>query len=151
MRSELSSWQTSNIGDERYRSRYVFGYSSFDKFEVFKIWKPQVWNHFCFRQDNNQYNISLNNDIIINGFTEPIFKNISKLIFYERPPNKPFFGALTDVQVWRRVITNQEIQDYNHCKYKSHGDVHSWNPYLFREGFNLIFKRWLNWLLTKAH
>ena len=135
MRSELSSWQTSNIGDERYRSRYVFAYSSFDGFQLFKIWKPQVWNHFCFLQNDNQYNISLNNDIILTGFTEPILKNIINLIVFERPPNKPFFGAITDLQVWRKVITNKEIQDYYHCKSKSGGNVHDWNPYLFREGF----------------
>ena len=39
-----------------------------------------------------------------------------------------FYGAITDLQIWKRFLTNKEITDFNECKLRSGGDVYQWNP-----------------------
>ena len=101
----------------------MFGYSIVEEFKFFKPWKPNQWNGYCFLYAQNHYNISLNNlNVVSHSMKEnsDIFKNISRVKL------GPMFGAVTDLQIWQRVLSDQEISDFNDCQLSTGGDVYQW-------------------------
>ena len=101
---------------------------------MLKRWKPQEWNDFCFLLENAQYDLILNNEKVLSGHLKESsrsdFQNISRLVLMSRGLTgyQSFYGAITDLQIWKRLLSNKEITDFNDCKMRSGGDVYQWNP-----------------------
>ena len=129
------NWYIDKIGTE-YRPRQIYGYAIVGEFHLLKPWKPQEWNGFCFIFQNNRYDIILNNDKVISSHLEEssrsVFQNISRLVLMSKGMGmgifQPFYGAITDLHIWKRFLTNKEITDFNDCKLQLGGDVYQWNP-----------------------
>ena len=68
--------------------------------------------------------MSLNNlNVLSHSMKESsdVFKNISIVRLGS------MFGAVTDLQIWQRVLTDQEIRDFNDCQLSAGGDVYQWS------------------------
>ena len=119
------NWYQSNIGSE-YETKRVFAFSMIEQFQLVKPWKPQQWNSLCVLHQTNQYSLHLNDNNILRHFYGDNSNNsISSL--YDVMFG-PFFGAIADLQIWKRSFTNREITDFNECKLNSEGDFYQWNP-----------------------
>ena len=114
---------------EHYRKRSVFGFTIIDEFKVVKHWKPQEWNNFCFLRHDNQYNLRLNDEEILTGILQsPSLREISSVVLMHKPTSETFYGAVADLQIWSRLLTELEISEFNSCKVRPVGNVYEWNP-----------------------
>ena len=57
-----------------------------------------------------------------------VFQNISEVTLMYKPFSETFHGAVTDLQIWRRLLTTGEIDDFNQCQPSIAGDTYRWNP-----------------------
>ena len=122
--AEKNSWYISRLG-ETYRARQAYGFSVIEEFKSFKPWKPKQWNGFCFLCRQNHYNLSLNNLNVLSWSmkeSSDLFQNMLGLQL------GPMFGAVTDLHIWQRLLTEQEIHDFNNCQLRPGGDVYQWRP-----------------------
>ena len=53
-----------------------------------------------------------------------VLQNISEVTLMD----KTFHGAVTDLQIWRRLLTTGEIDDFNQCQPSIIGDTYRWDP-----------------------
>ena len=118
------NWFQSNIGAV-YKPRRVFVFSVIDQFQLFKPWKPGKWNSFCVVHQRNYYSLNLNSQHILSQVYKD--NNDSTFLSYDVMLG-PFFGAIADLQIWRKSFTDQEITGYNECKRNSGGDFYQWEP-----------------------
>ena len=102
----------------------------------FKDWKPNMWNAFCISGNakNKTHEIHINghqvfhfdnyegrhmlvagNIILLNSYTP----KVQDFIY-------PFRGSITDVHVWNRYLTKQEVDDWTHCKGELTGNIVDW-------------------------
>ena len=92
---------------------------------MLKLWKPQEWNDFCFLLENAQYDLILNNEKVLSGHLKESsrseFQNISRLVLMSRGLTgyQSFYGAITDLQIWKRLLSNKEITDFNDFKMRN--------------------------------
>ena len=52
----------------------------------------------------------------------------------------PFFGAIADLQIWKRSFTKQEISDFHECKLETGGDFYQWDPMDFTLKDNMVIE-----------
>ena len=117
------SWFQSNIGTE-YRPRRVFAISRIDKFQLVKPWKPLQWNSLCVIHNRNHFSLSLNNHHLLSQ----VYKKNGSTSWPYDVTIGPFYGAIADLQIWKRSFTKQEITDFNECQMNSGGDFYQWDP-----------------------
>ena len=101
------------------RNSNVYGYSLVNKFFVFPAWKARVWQSFCLMFNNTHYEIFLNGEAIVSQNEKATFwGKISDIKFFSHKHNDKngFFGALTDLNVWNRSLSNQEVKDFSSCQ-----------------------------------
>ena len=96
-------------------------------------WQPGLWNHGCITASDSQGFVDIN----INGETHYRSNNY-RGSFSRQDHNivlmndggywegTPMHGAVTDVQVWGRVLTREEMMAWYHCETSSKGDVLDW-------------------------
>ena len=97
----------------------------------FPAWEPGVWTGACITASRAQTFIRVNvNGVTVagteryRGYYQDIEQNIilmNNLYWVE-----PNHGALTDVNIWSRVFSGQEMADWTICKSDLVGDVLSW-------------------------
>lgn len=99
------------------RESNVYGYSLMNKFVVFPVWKPRTWNSFCLMFNDTSYQILLNSEDIASQNEKATFwRNIFEITFMSIERKKFFFGALTDLNVWDRTLSEKEVKDFASCK-----------------------------------
>ena len=99
----------------------------------YPAWQPGIWNQACITASDSQGYLEIN----INGETHYRTNNYMKT-FSGRNHNivlmndggywegLPMHGSLTDVQVWSRVLSREEMVAWYHCNSTSTGDIIDW-------------------------
>ena len=102
-------------------------------------WQPGIWNHACITAiDSSGYL-----DININGKsvyrTNNYMKSFSRLDHNLVLMNDggywddfPMHGSMTDLQVWSRVLSRQEMVSWSFCNTSLTGDVLNWETVTLR-------------------
>lgn len=134
---ERDNWFQSNIGED-YKARWVFAFSIIEQFHLLKVWKPQQWNSLCLVHQTNHYSLHLNNNDILRQVNKNNDNNTISLTYDLL--FGPIFGAIADLQIWKRSLTNQEITDFKECTLKSGGDFYQWDPTDFTLKDNIVIE-----------
>ena len=104
---------------------------------AFKTWQPGVWNSICMTYDGEKQEMKIN----INE--KNVLESNSYTIKYQGGHNivlmndgafwggSPMHGKVTDVNVWRRVLTDKEIHHWEECKSSEGGDLINWETARF--------------------
>ena len=96
---------------------------------TFPLWKPNAWIPFCITLDveNKTYRTFVNNEIVFetyvyNGTHLANDMNIilmnSRMIEtgnYDNHFITPFHGQLTDINIWDRILSNEEVDTWSEC------------------------------------
>ena len=98
----------------------------------YPTWLSAVWNTACLTTIHGQGRFKLN----INGLTVLEIKDFSSNLFKKdkvKEENlsllswqRPHHGAITDVNIWDRILPEQEQSDWMFCKTETGGNVVSW-------------------------
>ena len=111
--------------------KHVFGQILFvkDDTKEFPPWLPEVWQSFCYSVQNSTVILT------INGHTKyktldysGLHKWIPSFMFMNNlEKNSPFFGSMTDINIWNRTLTDDESSGWMNCKTKiDDGNIFNW-------------------------
>ena len=112
---------------------FGYFYESSKSNGYYQAWQPGVWNHCCITASDSQGLLEIN----INGETHYRTKNYRKT-FSKLEHNIvlmndggywegiPMHGSVTDVQVWSRVLSGEEMAGWYHCNTTITGDIIDW-------------------------
>ena len=106
------------------------GYHYSEDSNHFKAWHHQVWNSVCISAEQNNLNITINEEMVFNqtDYKENHRKvNGTNLVLMNDREERPMQGMVTDLHVWKKVLTRTEISDWSSCRSSELGDVVSWN------------------------
>ena len=115
-----------------WKYKKVLGYSNLGKtnsFSYYSGWQPGEWNTFCVTASISGALLT----VIINGekmaesdkyggFYQNIDRNILLMNNFNFGPN-PFHGAVSDVNVWSRLLSEEEILAWSLCQRDIPGPV----------------------------
>ena len=99
----------------------------------YPAWQPGIWNQACITVSDLQGSLEIN----INGETHYRTNNYRKT-FSKLDHNLvlmndggyweglPMYGSVTDVQVWGRVLSREEMLGWYHCDSTISGDIIDW-------------------------
>ena len=117
------------MGDGHY-IKQVFGQILFEeKIQEFNPWLPEVWQSFCYSVQNSTVMIT------INGHTRHKIhdyrgwlKLYPTFMFMNGMEKKsPFFGSMTDINIWNRKLTDVESSGWMNCAMKiEKGNIFQW-------------------------
>ena len=113
----------------------VFGYfyENTQSSGYYPAWRPGVWNQACITASDSQGFFDIN----INGETQFRTENYRKTLsrrnhnivlmndggYWE---GLPMHGSVTDVQVWGRLLSREEMVAWYHCNTTIAGDIIDW-------------------------
>ena len=109
-------YKKSYIKDWRHGT--AFGY--YEESNFYPSWEPGRWNSFCFTGSSllSEANVFINGDRMLNikkyssDHKKP-GKNLRLMNNHES--TNPMHGAMTDVSVWSRVLTDSEVSSWSAC------------------------------------
>ena len=100
-------------------------------------WKPESWNSICVVLCNSS-KLWLNGEIIAND-TSDIFrraiktkKNLSFMgnsregLYHGEGYGFSLFGAMTDINIWNRNLTESEVEQWSRCELGAGGNLLDW-------------------------
>ena len=90
----------------------------------FKIWSPFVWNTICATKERTLAKLVLNRETIIE-YEDPTEHDLKDSVFLNQVSN-PFYGAVSDVQVWSRARPEKELAEWARCEPGEAGDLLDW-------------------------
>ena len=114
----------------------VVGYSNLgaaDQWETFSGWEPGHWNSFCVTGSKSEAHLS----VILNG--ETVAETNSYSGYYQDNQTNiilmnnihwmpvPSHGAVSDFNIWGRVLSEEEILAWSFCEREVPGTVLSWD------------------------
>ena len=119
-----------------WKYKKVLGYSNLGtstSFSYYSAWQPAQWNTFCVKASISGALLT----VIINGekmaesdrysgYYQNIDRNILLMNNFNFGPN-PFHGAVSDVNVWSRLLSEEEILAWSLCQRDIPGHVLSWS------------------------
>ena len=96
-------------------------------------WQPGLWNHACLTASDSQGVVDIN----INGEThyrsnnyQGTFSRLDTNLVLMNDGGYwegiPMHGSVTDVQVWGRILSREEMVAWYHCETSSAGDILDW-------------------------
>ena len=114
----------------------VFGMTDYDNIidyysYYYPSWQPDTWTSVCVSVSKPETFIEVN----INGENVATIFNYdgyfqdddNNIILMNREDRQaPSHGAVSDVNVWRRLLSHQEIRDWQHCRKEPEGRVLTW-------------------------
>lgn len=119
-----------------WRHKKVFGFSNFgsaSSFSYFPSWQPGVWTSVCVTASKSQADLRVRiNGVTVarsetyNGFYQDTDKNLILMnnFYWGKYPSH---GAITDIHIWGRVLSDQETEDWALCKTAElEGEVSAW-------------------------
>ena len=104
---------------------------------AFKTWQPGVWNSVCLTYDGTKQTLKINinekNVFVSNSYTIKYRGNYNLVLMNDGAfwGGSPMHGKMTDVNVWRRVLTDKEIHHWEECKSSEGGDLVNWETARF--------------------
>ena len=107
----------------------AFGY--YEKSNFYQSWEPGRWNSFCFTASSllEQARVFLNGEEKLN------FKNYESdhkksgeniRLLNNHLGTNPTHGAVTEVNVWSRVLSDSEVSEWSNCGSVQGGKVVDW-------------------------
>ena len=96
----------------------------------FRGWQPHVWNSVCITASQNNLNITINDEMVLSQTDyQENHRNIegTNLALMNDGGKSPMQGIITDLNIWQKVLTRQEIADWSWCRSDQAGDVISWD------------------------
>ena len=90
----------------------------------FKIWSPYVWNTICATKEGTRAKLVLNRETMIE-YDDPTAYDLQDTVFLNHL-NNPFHGALSDLNVWSRALTEAELAGWARCELGQPGDLLDW-------------------------
>ena len=106
------------------------------KYAVFPLWKPKIWNSFCITVDSitRKFESFLNGKVIYQtdrytGYHEKSFGNfilLNGFSFIENIYSYPFKGEITDVNIWNETLDNKFIESWSGCQDDVNGNLLNW-------------------------
>ena len=100
-----------------------------DGSQYFPAWQPNVWNTVCITATESVLNITLNQ---VQVFTDQEYEGnhrsveADKIVLMNLFEENPMHGMVTDLNIWSRVLSSQEISDWSQCGHSQPGDVLRW-------------------------
>ena len=119
-------------------------HSSFDRF--MSPLKPQQWYGMCIVIDLtiNAYKIHIENETVSysNHFDKWNFReNITLFNMRVGGDRRPFYGQITDVNVWGNDLTEMEIKNFISCEKPISGDYLAWDIAILKTyGLDMVEK-----------
>ena len=112
------------------------------KYKIFELWKPDLWNKFCIIVDSLalKYRVYLNDKLIFhsnrynNGGHKEQAGNIFLLNGFSFSRNKflyPFRGEITDLNIWNKTLSIEDINKWGNCDFGS-GNLVNWKEARFK-------------------
>ena len=118
-----------------WKYKKVLGYSNMgesNSFSYFPVWQPGQWNSFCVTASISEsfLRIKLNGENVTGtdnygGYYQTIDKNILLMNNFDWGPN-PFHGAVSDLNIWSGVLSEQEILAWSLCQGDGPDTLLSW-------------------------
>ena len=106
------------------------------KYNIFDLWKPDLWTSFCIMGDSlaKHYKVFLNNKLIYftksyDGAHRKETGNIFLLNGFSPSRNRfiyPFQGEVTDVNIWNKTLTADDVKKFSNC-HSGSGNLVSWD------------------------
>ena len=106
------------------------------KYNIFDLWKPGLWTSFCIMGDSlaKYYKVFLNNKLIYDelsydGAHRKETGNIFLLNGFSPSRNRfiyPFQGEVTDVNIWNKTLTDDDVKKFSNC-HSGSGNLVSWD------------------------
>ena len=131
---ESSLFLSLKMGDAwRYKRVFAWYQHDFRGFDFFPVWQPGHWNSVCISVSKKRTSITFN----VNGKKVGGTNRLDHRDLIDRHPgnvflmnsknmNTPSDGAISDVNIWGRVLSEQEMKDWEHCRDDPGGAVISW-------------------------
>ena len=97
--------------------------------QFFPVWQPNVWNTVCITAAGRVLNITINQLLV---FTDQDYKEnhrsveAEEIVLMNLFDENPMHGMVTDLNIWSRVLSSQEISDWSQCRHDQPGDVLRW-------------------------
>ena len=110
---------------------YIWNYQT-----IYKVkwrWGPNVWNTVCWTYDHptTKLTVFVNNQTVEFPFIASIyyFPQAKMEIFFlnSKERNHSFPGAVTDIHLWSRVLSESEVRAWADCGSESGGDLLDWS------------------------
>ena len=126
------------IGLKRRRGR-TFGYiNDGGPYYFFQSWRPRRWHSFCTTIDSTRrvYRTTINKKLVYEShkysgvhLNSPELTNNTKIVMmnYIEDFRYPMFGAVTDVQIWDKILDDQQIRRWSECRENDGGNVINWS------------------------
>ena len=119
-----------------WKYKKVFGYTNFgsgSSFSYFPSWQPGLWTSVCVVASKSQAELRVRiNGVTVarvesyNGFYQDTDKNLVLMNNFYWGKN-PSHGAITDVNIWGRLLSDQQTLDWALCRTAElEGDVTAW-------------------------
>ena len=117
-----------------WKYKKVFGFSEFgsdDSYSYFPSWLPWTWTSVCISASKPQgyMEVTVNGEKVgrtdrYTGYYQDVDRNIV-LMNYDGGLN-PSLGAFTDLNIWSRILSDQEVEDWTFCRRDLPGRLLAW-------------------------
>ena len=91
--------------------------------------KPDTWNSFCLKVNSTRAVINLNGETFIIHKDEcssfSAYSDSNSYIFMNSEAS-PMYGAITDLNVWNMILSDDESENWMNCTSQREGNVFSW-------------------------
>ena len=121
------------IGDEwKYGRIYGMFIHPDTGYKFYPPWKLNQWENFCMLVNASNNHIQIyNRKLLIFESKENIetYKNgdIVLLNYKDGSKRSPMHGAITDVNVWNKILSKEDIENWTDCKDPGGGNFLNWN------------------------
>ena len=137
------------IGDKwKYGKAYSITSGSDSNSEFYRIMtllKPQQWYGICMIIDLtiNKYDLYIENETVsyLNRYKKSSFNRNITLFNKRGKERNPFYGEITDVNVWKNYLTKIDINHFIACEKPVTGDFLAWNNVILKtNGLEMVEK-----------
>ena len=129
-----TEYYKNSIGDAwKYGKTYGMLLDADYGYIFYPAWKPNQWENLCISVNQPKNHIQIYNgkvkaleskEKIISSFEN---EDIILLNYKDGEKRNPMHGAITDVNVWDKILTKEEIQNWIDCKDSVGGNFVKWN------------------------
>ena len=119
-----------------WKYKRVLGFSNLGKsnsFSYYPVWEPGQWNSFCVTASISGalLRVNINGQTMAEsdsygGYYQNVNRNILLMNNFDFGPT-PVHGAVSDLNIWSRILSEEEISAWSLCQRDLPGSVLSWS------------------------
>ena len=126
--SDMECFNKQNLIKSAWDSKKVF---ALWRWEPVEVWRPQVWNTLCWTEDTrdtNEFKLMINGNIVLeySGYKKYDHQEWIDFQYMNFRDSKPLSGAMTDVNIWDRALSNQQVDSWRLCNSEEVGNILNW-------------------------